>query len=109
MGIFNKKEKKLRQEFSKKNISLCKEVLKETQEVYEDITSACDNIDTIVSEFTTYLEELSGKLSKEDEAALEEFSNKLHKVNRFGTNIVRDVRDLIRNHKKRLKESIANK
>ncbi len=103
MSIF-KKTKKEQQEFRKKTISGFKDAVKELNELYDDARTEYDSLDTVINEFEHFIEELNGRLTTEDRTAMEGFLTKLNKVQRFARNSVRDVRDVLRNQKKRLKE-----
>ncbi|WP_297334559.1 hypothetical protein [Flavobacterium sp.] len=104
MGIFNKKEKKLRKEILKRNLSDCKDTLKELTELYDDLKESYGTIDTVTEEFTVFAESITANLTAEDAKKLQMFSLKLKKVDKCARDAVRDVRDVLRIHKKRLKE-----
>ena len=55
MSIFNKKEKKLRKEFNKKNASFCRESVKELEELYDELKSSYEEIE-IMDEFRQFSE-----------------------------------------------------
>jgi archaellum component FlaC len=104
MGIFDKKEKKLKQEFGKKHLSTCKEAVKEMEELHEDLKSAYGNIDTVVAEFVLFVDSVNHKLDEENAKKLAGYTKKISKVDKCARDAVRDVADVLRNHKKRLKE-----
>ena len=105
MGLFSKKEKKLRQELGKKSIVFCKESVKDLEELYADITSAYQEIDNVKDQFLKFSTEVVSTLNDSDKEKLERFAQKISKMDKFANNAVRDVRDVLRNQKKRLKES----
>lgn len=105
MGLFSKKEKKLRNELSKKSIVFCKESVKELEELYADITSAYQEIDNVKDQFLKFTAEAGTTLNETDKDKLERFAQKFSKLDKFANNTVRDIRDVLRNQKKRLKES----
>jgi archaellum component FlaC len=106
MGIFDKKEKKLRKEFSKKNTAFCRDAVKELEELHDELKTAYDAIETVVTEFAQFKEEVSGKLETDDTAKMETFLKRFKKVDKVARDAVRDVHDLLRGQKKRLREAL---
>ena len=107
MSIFNKKEKKLRKEFSKKNSAFCGESVKELEELYDELKSSYEEIE-IMDEFRQFSEEAAQRLSAEDNVKLEYFIAKFKKIDKCARDAVRDVRDVLRNNRKRLKEALQD-
>lgn len=105
MGLFDKNEKKLKKELGKKNSAFCREVVKELDELHTELKSAYDAIDDSAAEFAVFKENLSGKLKEEDNAKMDYFSKRFKKMDKVARDAVRDVQDLLRNQKKRLRES----
>ena len=105
MGIFSKNEKKLMNEMGKKHIQICKEALKEIEELYADLSAAYEAIETVNGEFEKFTTEISTKADPEEIAKIQVFAKKISKVDKFARDAVRDVRDVLRNQKKRLKET----
>lgn len=104
MGIFNKEVKKLRKEFSKKNIDFCRETIKELEELHEDLKTAYADM-TVIEEFAKFKEEAAARLSEEDRERLELFVKRFGKIDKIARDAVREVRDLLRSQKKRLREA----
>jgi DNA repair ATPase RecN len=104
MSIFNKTEKKLRQELFKRNLTDCKDTVKELAELHEDLKESYATIDTVTENFTVFAESISAKLTPSEAEQLRIFSSKLKKVDKCARDAVRDIRDVLRTHKKRLKE-----
>ncbi len=100
MGIFKKK----------KNVkdygteALFKEAIREINELYDDVKSEYSDIESVISDFSNLVEEMKGRLDAGDAQKLEEMSTRLKTVDRCSKNTVRDIRDVLRNHKKRLAE-----
>ena len=105
MGIFSKNEKKLIAEMSKKHIQICKEALKEIEELYTDLSAAYEAIETVTGDFEKLTAEISTKAGPAETAKIQVFAKKISKVDKFARDAVRDVRDVLRNQKKRLKET----
>lgn len=104
MGIFDKKVKKLRKEFSKKNIDFCKETVKELEELHEDLKAAYADI-TVIEEFIKFTEEAAARLDKEDQAKLDFFTKRFGKLDKVARDAVREVREILRSQKKKLREA----
>lgn len=108
MGLFDKQEKKLRKEFSKKNTNFCREGVKELEELHEELKAAYKTLDTIADEFSAFKDLLAKSLNEEDSAKMEYFNKKFRKLDKLSRDAVRDVSDLLRNQKKRLREAIID-
>jgi hypothetical protein len=101
MGIF--KSKKVNQENKNAEVFF-KEAVKEINELYDDVKSEYEDIETAVADFTQFVQEIKVRLTKEEEVRIDEFVVRLSKVNRCARNSVRDIRDVLRSQKKRLGE-----
>jgi len=104
MAMFSKKELKLKQESDKKHMQLCKETVKDIEELYADLNAAYTSIDTVTDEFVKFTETIKSKIDDADIAKMQQFAKKLAKVDKVARDAVRDVRDVLRSQKKRLKE-----
>jgi DNA repair ATPase RecN len=104
MAMFSKKELKLKQESDKKNMQLCKETVKDIEELYADLDAAYTSIDTVTEEFMKFTDTIKTKMDEADIAKMQQFAKRLAKVDKVARDAVRDVRDILRNQKKRLKE-----
>ena len=104
MDIFDKKLKKLRKEFAKKNIDFCKDTVKELEEVHDDLKTAYSDI-TLIEEFAKFREEAAARLNEEDKEKLDLFVKRIGKIDKIARDAVREVRDLLRSQKKRLREA----
>lgn len=103
MNIF-KESKKEQQEFRKKTLSGFKDAVKELDELYDDARADYEAIEKIAEQFYEFVNDLDGRLEGKDKEAMEQFAAELSKINTFAKNNVRDIRDVLRNQKKRLKE-----
>jgi archaellum component FlaC len=101
MGLFDMKEKKLRNELGKKNVRFCREAVKELEELHDDLKSAYEGLENLVEEFRQFAE-TAGEGNRQK---IDDFSDKLQKFDKLARNAVRDVRDVLRNQRKRLKEA----
>lgn len=107
MGIFDKKAKKIKQELAKKSLLLFKESVRETEELYNDLKTDYDSIENVMAEFVKFIAYIEPKLDKKDADKINGFSRELNKIDKCARDGVRDVRYLLRNQKKRLKETVA--
>lgn len=102
--MFSKKEKSSVKELHKKSIMLCKDSVKEIDELYDDMKSSYEDIETITAEFLDFVNEITPALNKEAALKMTVFSKQIAKIDQCARNGVRDVRDILRNQKKRLAE-----
>lgn len=100
MGLF--KKKKGAKDYGAER--LFKDSVKEINELYDDVKSDYADVEKIIAGFSELSETLKEKLDAGDAKKLEDFSARLKKVNLCSKNTVRDIRDVLRNHKKRLAE-----
>lgn len=103
MNIF-KQSKKEQQEFRKKTLSGFKDAVKELDELYDDARADYTALEKIAEQFDDFVKDLDGRLLGKDKEAMEKFAAELSKINTFAKNNIRDIRDVLRNQKKRLKE-----
>jgi archaellum component FlaC len=108
MGLFDKQEKKLRKEFNKKNTSYCREGVKELNELHEELKAAYKTLDSIAEEFSAFKELVAKSLNDEDNSKMEYFNKRFRKLDKLSRDAIRDVSDLLRNQKKRLRESMSD-
>lgn len=106
MGLFDKKEKKLRKELNKKNAAYCREGVKELEELHDELKAAYKKLDTIADEFSAFKELVAKSLNEDDNGRMEYFHERFRQLDKLSRNAVRDVSDLLRNQKKRLREAI---
>lgn len=107
MALFKKNEKKLRQELIKRNVSFCKETLKEINELYDDLKSEYEEIENISAAFAEFAATLESALDAGQAKQMEYYVAKFYRIDKYAGSAIRDVRDLMRNQKKRLKEAQA--
>lgn len=86
------------------SIALFKEVIKDTDELYEELKAEYDALETVIEDFHDFIAALAPKLDTETLTSLEDFAAKLGKLDTCTRNSVRDLRDILRNQKKMLKE-----
>ena len=106
MGLFDKQEKKLRKEFNKKNTAYCRETAKEIEELHEELKAAYKTLDNVAEEFSDFKDEVAKSLDEQDNAKMEYFNKRFKKLDKIARDAVRDVSDLLRNQKKRLREAM---
>lgn len=104
MGLFDKQEKKLRKELSKKNSANYREGVKELEELHEELKAAYKTLDSIAEEFSAFKELVAKSLNNEDNDKMEYFNKRFKKLDKIARDAIRDVSDLLRSQKKRLRE-----
>jgi hypothetical protein len=104
MGLFSKKEKKLILSLGENNVQLWKEAVKELEELHSDVQSAYEDLDTLTDDFQQFVESIHHKLSPSEQTKITSFAKKLNKADKCARIAVRDVRDALRNTRKRFKE-----
>jgi len=80
------------------------EIVKDTNDLYEDFKSEYEAIEDVVSEFVEFIEEIRDRLNEEEKAKSDNLAHNLSKVNNYATRSIRDIRDLLRQQKKVLNE-----
>ncbi len=96
--------KKDRHDFQTKVIAGLKDAVKELNELYEEARAEYEALEAVTEELQTLAEELYPKLGRPDGENLQNLLAHWNKVNSLVRNNVRDIRDVLRNQKKRLKE-----
>ena len=79
---------------------------KTIHEFLDDLKEEYDQNKVVISEFNTFVSELSKKLSPEDVEKLNSFSTRLYKVKRCAKKGVEAMRELARDQKKATQETI---
>ncbi|MCW4468076.1 hypothetical protein OGH69_03785 [Flavobacterium sp. MFBS3-15] len=100
MGLF--KKKKGTKDYSAER--LFKDAVKEINELYDDVRSDYSEVESVMEDFSKFIEEMKSRLDTKDAEKLEDFSIRFKKMATCAKNTVRDLRDVSRNHKKRLAE-----
>jgi Mg2+ and Co2+ transporter CorA len=106
MGIFNNHDKKVIEALCKKSEDISNDISKEIHEFLDDLKEEYDQNKVVISEFNTFVSELSKKLSPEDVERLNSFSTRLYKVKRCAKKGVEAMRELARDQKKATQETI---
>lgn len=100
MGLFGNSQKKIIKELHKKSEDHCKEISKEIDELLDDLKTEYDENREVVSEFSSFVDELKTKLSPEDAKKLADFSSKFGKIKRCARKGVEAMRELARDQRK---------
>ena len=108
MGLFGSNIKKIIREFRNRSEDYSKDLGKEINESLEDLKSDYEENSEVVPEFIEFVNELKPKLDTQDAKKLEDFSSKLHKVDRNAKNGVEAMRELSRNQKKLTVETLRD-
>ncbi len=106
MGFFGNKEMKIIKRLRLKSEEISNEITKEIDELFVELKSEYDNSQEIISEFSSFADELKSKLHPDDAEKLLEFSTKLHSVKRCAQKGVEAMRELSRDQKKATRETI---
>lgn len=104
MGLFSKKERKLILSLGENNVQLWKETVKELEELHTDVQTAYEDLDTLTDDFQEFVQSIHHKLSSAEQTRLTSFAKKLGKADKCARTAMRDVRDVLRNTRKKLKE-----
>lgn len=107
MGLFDRQVQKLKKEFSKKNTGYYRDGVKELEELYDELKAAYEALDTIADEFSAFKDLVVNSLNEQDNSKMEYFNQQFKKLDKVSRDAVRDVRDLLRTQKKRLREAIS--
>ena len=100
MGLFGNNQKKIIKELHKKSEDHSKEISKEINELLDDLKTEYYENKGVVTEFSSFVEELKNKLSPEDAKKLIDFSSRLSKVKRCAKKGVEAMRELARDQRK---------
>lgn len=105
MGLFGNNQKRIIEELHKKSEDHCKEITKEIDELLGDLKSEYEENQEVVNEFTSFANELKGKLSPEDAKKLMDFSSRLSQIKRCAKKGVEAMRELARDQRKLTSET----
>lgn len=105
MGLFGNREKKLIEQLHKKSEDHFKEISKEIDELLDELKTDYDENREVVTEFSTFVDELKTKLSPEDAKKLTDFSSRLTKIKRCAKKGVEAMRELARDQRKITRET----
>lgn len=106
MGLFGNKEKKMIVELCKKSEDISKDITKEIDELLDELKLEYDQNRQVVTEFSSFVEELKSKLSPDDALKLLEFSTRMNKVKRCAKKGVEAMRELARDQRKATRETL---
>jgi hypothetical protein len=96
--------KKEQDHIRKKVIAGLKESVKELNELYEEALAEYEALEAATDELKALAGKIYEKLENGIQQDLQSILLHWHKANILAKNNVRDLRDVLRNHKKRLKE-----
>lgn len=106
MGFFSNKENKIIKELCTKSEAISKDITREIDELFIELKSEYEQSQEIVSEFSSFVNELKSKLSADDAKKLLEFSSKIDSVKRCARKGVEAMRELSREQRKATRETI---
>jgi len=100
MGLFGNNQKQIIKQLHQKSEDHCKEISKEIEDLLDDLKTDYDENQEVVTEFSSFVEELKTKLSPEDALKLQDFSSRITKVKRCAKKGVEAMRELARDQRK---------
>lgn len=105
MGFFRNNTRRILQEFKSTSDYNAEDLSKDIKESFEELKSDYEEYSNVLPEFLEFASELKSKLNSSETEKLEEFSSKLHKVNRCAKNGIEALRGLSLHQKKITKEN----
>ena len=108
MGLFGNNVKKIIREIRARNEYYSNDLSKEINELIDDLKSDYAQHSSVVSEFDTFVTELSGKLGSSDAGKLEDFLRRFSKVDRNAQKGLDALHEVSRNQRKLTSESIRD-
>lgn len=106
MGLFNKKEKKIIAEISRKNKIYYADIEKEINELMEDLKHEFHENRVILEEFSNFIDQIKDQLSEEDKAKLVAYYNQVSKMKSCAKKGIEALHYLSREHQKLSKENL---
>lgn len=104
MGLFKKEKSKTELKKHEKTTQLFNDALKEINELYDDMKADYVLVENLAAEFEQFVSRLGDRLDEKDVEELENFLQRLNKMDTNARNSIRDINDIIRLQKKRLSE-----
>ena len=104
MGLFGKKERKAIREFSQKNIEYLNDIGKDLEEMLQELQEHYEAIKPSVAAFQEFSTAIAPKLTPEEIAKLQDFSEKIVKVKKCAKNGILALTELSRNQRKSSRE-----
>ena len=106
LTVFSNHERKVIEALCKKSEDISNDISKEIHEFLDDLKEEYEQNKVVISEFNSFVSELSKKLSPEDIEKLNYFSTRLYKVKRCAKKGVEAMRELARDQRKATQETI---
>lgn len=108
MGLFGGNTKKLIQEFRRNSEYYSDDLSREIREMLDELRSEHEETGNVVSEFASYIKDLSTNIEKKDALMLEEFSRKIARLNRTAEKGVDAMRQLSKDQRKLTAENLRD-
>ncbi|MEW5677005.1 hypothetical protein ABGT15_11890 [Flavobacterium enshiense] len=106
MGLFNKKEKKIIAEISKKNKIYHQDIEKEITDLRDDLEHDFEENKIILEEFSIFIEELKSKISKEEFEKLNTYFQQVSKMKNCAKKGIESLNNLAKEQRKLSKDSL---
>ncbi|MCG2612431.1 hypothetical protein LZZ90_13025 [Flavobacterium sp. SM15] len=108
MGLFNKKEKKLIKEISRKNKNYHSDIEKEINELLHDLKAYFNENKLILEEFSTFTTKIKPLLSQEDAVKLDNYFKQVSKMKSCAKKSIEGLNYLSREQQKISKEALRD-
>jgi hypothetical protein len=104
MGLFNKKEKKIIAEISKKTLVYHTDIEKEIQDLLEELKADFEENKLIIDEFSLFVSKIKLQLSHEDQEQLQHYFEQVTKMKRCAIKGIESMKQLSREQHKLSRE-----
>lgn len=108
MGLFNKKEKKIIAEISKKNKTYHDDLEKEIKELLEDLKHDFQENKIILEDFSAFIHQIQSSLSEKETEQLNTYFRQVSKMKSCAKKSIEGLHYLSREHKKIAKEALRD-
>lgn len=104
MGLFKTGKEKTDLNYKENSVRLFSDSIKEIQTLYDDMKADYEEVEHLAAEFEQFVSRLSERLDEKDVEELENFLQRLNRMDASVRNNIRDINDMIGIQKKRLSE-----
>lgn len=108
MGLFNKKEKKIISEISKKNKTYHDDISKEIKELLEDLKHDFQENKIVLEDFSAFINSIQNNLSKTESEELNMYFKQVSKMKNCVKKSIEGLNYLSREQKKIAKEALRD-
>lgn len=108
MGLFNKKEKKIISEISKKNKTHHEDIARETKELLEDLRHEYQENKIILEDFSAFIHQIQSSLSEKETEQLNTYFRQVSKMKSCARKSIEGLNYLSREQKKIAQEALRD-